>query len=96
MAFDPMYETTGEDLFVVVGRYLYEWEDFSPNYQEIMPRHIPKALGKYVVFKDYVDANHAENMENRRSRSGKIIYFNDAPIIRYSKPQIIVEASIFG
>ena len=42
-----------------------------------------EALGKYVAIKDYVDTNHAGNMENRRSHSGIIIYVNNAPIIWY-------------
>ena len=41
--------------------------------------HIPEALGKYVVIKDYVNSNHAGNMENRRSHYG--IRVNNAPII---------------
>ena len=61
-----------------------------------MPRHMSEALGKYVVIKDYVDANHAGNMANRRSHSGIIIYVNNAPIIWYCKRQNTVEASNFG
>ena len=61
-----------------------------------MPRHMSEALGKYVVSKSYVGANHSGNMANRRSHSGIIIYVNNAPIIWYSKRQNIVEASSFG
>ena len=57
---------------------------------------MPEALGKYVVIKAYVDANHAGNMSNRRSHSGIIIYVNNSPIIWYSKKQNTVEASSFG
>ena len=62
----------------------------------MIPRHMPEALGKYVVIKAYVDAKHAGNMANRRSHSGIIIYVNNAPIIWYSKLQNKVEASSFG
>ena len=62
----------------------------------MIPRHMPEALGKYVVIKAYVDANHAGNMENRRSHSGIIIYVNNSPIIWYSKRQNTVEGSSFG
>ena len=58
--------------------------------------HMPEALGKYVVIKYYVDANHAENMANRRSHSGIIIYVNNVPIIWYSKRQNTVEDSSSG
>ena len=96
MEYDPMYEPTDENVFEVVGRYLDEWKDFYPDAQEIIPGHMPEALDKYVVIKDYVDANHTENMANRRSHSGIIIYINNAPIIWYTKRQNTVEASSFG
>ena len=62
----------------------------------MMSRHIPEALGNYVVNKAYVDANHAGNMENRRLHYGIIICVNNSPIIWYSKCQNTVEASSFG
>ena len=40
---------------------------------------MPEAIGKHVVIKAYGDTNHAENMENRRSHSGIILYVNNAP-----------------
>ena len=61
----------------------------------MMPRHIPEALGKYVVIKAYLVDNHAGNMVNRRSYYGIIIYVNNAHIIWYSKQQNTVEASSF-
>ena len=62
----------------------------------MMPRHIPEALGKYIVIRAYVYANHAGNMANRRSHSVIIIYVNNALIIWYSKRQNKVEDSSFG
>ena len=85
MAYDPMYETTDGNVFVVLGRDLDEWKDFYPNAQEMMTRHMSEALGNYVVIKAYFDANHAGNMANGRSHSGIIIYVNNAPVIWYSK-----------
>ena len=79
-----MYEPTDENILEVVGRDLDEWKDFYPDAKEMMPMHMPQALGKYVVIKAYVDVNHAVNMENRRSHSGIIIYVNNSPIIWYS------------
>ena len=55
-----------------------------------------EALGKYVVIKSYLDANHAGNMENRRLHYGIIIHVNNSPIIWYSKQHNTVEASSFG
>ena len=83
MAYEPMYELTDENVFEVFGRYLYKWKVFYTDAQEMMPRHMSEALGKYAVIKAYVDANHAGNMANRRSHSGIIIYVNNAPIIWY-------------
>ena len=76
-----MYEPIDDNVFEIVGRDLYGWKYFYPNAQEMMPRHMPEALGKYVMIKAYVDANHSGNMTNRRSHSGIIIYVNNAPII---------------
>ena len=96
MAYAPMYEPTDENLFEVVGRYLDEWKYFYPNAQEIIPRNMTEALGKYVVIKADVDANNAGNMANRRSHSGIIIYVNNASIICYIKKYNTVEAQCFG
>ena len=83
MAYNPMYEPTNENAFEDFGRDLDEWNYFYPDSQEIMPRHMSEALGKYVVIKAYVDVNHAGNMANRRSHSGIIIYVNKSPIMWY-------------
>ena len=96
IAYEPMYETTDENVFEVVGRDLHEWEFLYPYGQQIIPRNMPEMLGKYVVIKSYVDANHAGNMETRRSYADIIIYVNNAPIIWYSKLQNTIEASSFG
>ena len=61
----------------------------------MMPRHMPEALGNYVVITAYVHYNHAGNITNRRSYSGISIYVNNTPIIWYSKLHNIVEASSF-
>ena len=91
-----MYEPTDENIFEVVGRDLYEWKYLYPDSQEMMPRHILEAIGKYVAIKAYVDTNHSGNIGIRRSHNGIIIYVNNAPIICYSKLQNTVEASSFG
>ena len=55
-----------------------------------MPWNIPEAISKYVVIESYVDANHAVNMENRRSHYGIIVYVNNSPIVWYSKHYNVV------
>ena len=43
-----------------------------------------------------MDANNAGNMLTRQSHTGIIIFFNNSPIIWYSKRQNTVESSSFG
>ena len=62
----------------------------------MMPRHMPQDIGKSVVIKAYVDANHTEKFGNRRSHHGIIIYVNNTPIIWYSEHQNMVGFSSFG
>ena len=51
MEYNPMYEPTDENVFYVVGRYLYECKYFCPDAHEIMsmPIHMTEEIGKYVV-----------------------------------------------
>ena len=77
MAYNLICEPTDENVFEVVEIGLYEWKYFYPNDQEMTPRNMSEALGKYVVIKAYVDDNHAGNMENRRPYSSIIIYVNN-------------------
>ena len=91
-----MYELTDKHVFEVVRRDLDEWKYFYPNYPEMMTRNTPKALGKYVVIKAYVDSNYVGKMVNRRLHSGVIIYVNNAPIIWYSKEQNTFKITCLG
>ena len=81
MAYNPIHEPTNKNSFEVVGKYLDEWKDFYPESQEMIPSNIPELLGKYVVIKYYVDANHAGNMANGGYHSGIIVYVDNAHII---------------
>ena len=87
MAYDPVYEPTDENVFEFVGRYLDQWKYFYPDAQEMIPRNMPEALGRHVVIKVYVNANHAGNIANMRSNYGTIIFVNNAYIIWYSRHQ---------
>ena len=55
----------------------------DPNYVE--PR------GKDFVIRAYVDSDHAGDKVTRRSRTGFIVYLNNAPIYWYSKRQAGIE-----
>ena len=43
--YDHMYEPIDENIFEIVGRDLDEWKYFYLYAQEMMPSHIPEALG---------------------------------------------------
>ena len=64
-----MYEPINEKVFEVAGRDLDEWEDFYPEYKEMIPKHIPEALVNYVLIKSYVDENYAGNTATMRLHS---------------------------
>ena len=91
-----MYEPTYYNFFEVVGRELEKWKDFYPDSQEMMPRHMPEALDKYIVIKYYMDSDQSVNIVNRRYNYGIIIYVNNTPVIWYNKRQKKIEASTFG
>ena len=61
-----------------------------------MSSHKTEALGKYILFKAYIDDNQALNILNRWSHINIIIDINNAPIIWYNKYYNIVETSSFG
>ena len=57
-----MYDPTDENMFVFSGIDFDKWKYFYPDAQQMMSRHMPDSLGKYVAIKVYMDANHARNM----------------------------------
>ena len=61
-----------------------------------MPRNILEPLGNPVLVRAWVDANHAGNLENRRSHSGILIYINNVLVLSFSKRQNTVENNSFG
>ena len=96
LVFDRFKEPQNEQVFKMGAKSQEEWNDFYPDTCKDMPRYMPVALGKSVLIRAYVDANHAGNLAIRRSHSGIIIYVNNAPIMWFSKRQNTVESSSFG
>lgn len=76
----------------------HDWEatEFGDELEEIMPANCPKPLGFGIIMQAYVDADHAADTITRRSRTGFIVYINNAPIYWSSKKQNSVETSSFG
>jgi len=57
---------------------------------------MPKPIGKEFVLRVQVDADHAGETLTQRSRSGFIVFLNNAPIYWRSKNQTSCEMSTYG
>jgi len=57
---------------------------------------MPAPLGQDFVIRVFVDADHAGESLTRRSRTGFIVFLNNAPIYWMSKKQTSCETSTFG
>jgi hypothetical protein len=91
IAFDPTYPTIEYSKFE-----RKDWRWFYNDVKEPIPPNAPKPLGKPVVIRFYVDADHAGDHVTRWSRTGFIMFINCAVINWYSKKQGSVEGATFG
>mmetsp|Transcript_24915 Transcript_24915/g.59157 ORF Transcript_24915/g.59157 Transcript_24915/m.59157 type:complete len:877 (+) Transcript_24915:2272-4902(+) len=64
--------------------------------EEVLPDDMPKPLGKNMRLRVFVDSDHAGDEVTRRSRTGFIIFLNNAPIYWFSKKQTSCETSTYG
>lgn len=92
MVFDPTYPTIDMSAF----KHEHDWTSLYGNVKEAIPLNAPKARGREVDLRLFVDADHAGNTVTRRSRTGYYIYLNSAPIQWHSKQQPTIESSVFG
>ena len=78
----------------------FERQDWSMSIygdvDEELPPNMPKPLGKSMKMRVYVDSDHAGESLTRRSRTGFIVFLNNAPIYWMSKKQTTCETSTFG
>ena len=78
----------------------FQKEDWSAtpygSCSEDLPQNAPRPLGIGFSIRAFVDSDHAGDMITRRSRTGFIIFLNNAPIYWYSKKQGSCETSSFG
>jgi hypothetical protein len=74
----------------------YDWQEQYADAEEQMPSNAPEPRGKEVQISCFVDASHADDVINRRSTTGFIIFINKTPIIWYSKRQNCIETSTYG
>lgn len=94
MVFDPTEWDIPEGMF--------EKEDwsFSPygceDLNEELPPNMPRALGREMRIRVFVDSDHAGDSLTRRSRTGFVVFLNGAPIYWFSKKQTSCETSTYG
>ena len=91
LVLDPNYPEIPEGVF-----FPRDWDKFYGEVKEALPPDMPEPLGQPVVTRLYVDASHANDKTNRRSRTGFFIFVNGALIQWCSKKQPTVETSVFG
>ena len=91
LVFDPSYQEFNECDFVSS-----DWEDFYQPTEEILPKKMPKPLGKDADVKFHVDASHADNKRDRSSRMGYFGCTNGALCLWKSKRIPTIETSAFG
>ena len=91
LVFDPSYPDINENDFKVC-----DWKEFYGDVKEAIPDNAPEALGREVELCMMVDSDHAGDESPRRSRSGYLIYVNNALITWLSQKQPTVESSVFG
>ena len=91
LVLDPSYPEIDEEMFVE-----QEWHNFYGNIKEEIPPNAPEPKGNEFIIRVFVDASHADNKVNRKSRTGFIVFLNSSPIYWYSKKQGGAEGSTFG
>ena len=52
---------------------------------EDLPVNMPESRGSTIVMKTFVDSDHAGDIATRRSRTGFVLFLNNAPIYWFSK-----------
>ena len=72
------------------------WSQLYPDVEEKLPLDAPEPKGKAIRTWCMVDADHAHDIETRRSVTGVLFFLNGTPVKWYSKRQHTVETSTYG
>ena len=80
LVFDPTYPNINYDAFPI-----NEWSNYYDAQAEEMPQDMPTPMGKEMLIVAYVDADFAGDRLRRKSRTGFVIFLNQAPIYWYYK-----------
>jgi len=74
----------------------YDWVELYPDAKEEFPEDAPPIYGPEIKTWLYFDADHASDLETRRSVTGMVFYVNNTPVKWHSKRQNTVESSTYG
>ncbi len=91
---DPRDVLIDESAFAAID--MNEWSDFYGDVAKELSPRIPEPRGNAVDITCFVDANHAGNVITRRSRTGILIFVQNAPKMWWSKKQNTVKLLSFG
>ena len=92
MVFDPTPPSFDQGQFVQ-----QDWR-YTPygNAKEVLPLELPVPKGLGFTISSYVDSDHAGDTITRRSRTGFLVFLNNAPSFWFAKKQGGIETSSFG
>ena len=89
---DPSYPEIDEEDFECEK----DWSIYYGEGTEAIPPNAPKARGREMIVRAFVDASFGGCKLTRRSRTGFLVFLNSAPIFWFSKKQGSCEISTFG
>ena len=67
-----------------------DWKEFYPDVAEAIPNDAPHVKGMPVSMYCFYDTDHVGCKQTRRSHTDVIIFINRAPILWFSKRQILL------
>ena len=91
LIFDPTYPDIDYSIFLQC-----EWKEFYPGEEGPVPLDALEPRGCPINLQMFVDSDHAGDKSIRQSRTGMLIFCNNALIDWVSKRQPTIETSIFG
>ena len=95
MVFDPSDTDIDMDSFQRQDWSYSIYSSLGEKLKEPLPPNMPQPLGNGFKIHCFVDADHAEESLNCRSRTGFIVMLKNVPIYWNSKKQTTVETSTF-
>ena len=79
---DPVSPLISKDHF-----HKFDWDGFYRDSKEAIPDYMPNPRCKIMTTHCFVYANHVAEKITRRLQTGILIFFNQSPIIWFSKRQ---------